>query len=162
MKGIVINKFHGDADLFQEGVDFIESYTGIRVAGVIPHMMNHGIEEEDMDRPISEAPAGTDVYDTWAAHVKAHVDWPFIMSIDRTGRWIDYERIATGHSIFHVHSNSKRAADGPKSVTAMYITLPFIGGLIGLAMYGVALLFTDESERARCSHQFSSSWQALR
>ena len=25
----------------------------------------------------------------------------------------------------------------------MYITLPFIGGLIGLAMYGVALLFTD-------------------
>lgn len=30
-----------------------------------------------------------------------------------------------------------------KSVTAMYIALPFIGGLIGLAMYGVALLFTD-------------------
>ena len=30
-----------------------------------------------------------------------------------------------------------------KSVTAMYIALPFIGGLIGLAMYGVAMLFTD-------------------
>ena len=81
VKGIVINKFHGDAALFQEGVDFIESYTGIRVAGVIPHMMNHGIEEEDMDRPISEALAGTDVYDAWATHVKAHIDWPFIMSI---------------------------------------------------------------------------------
>ena len=81
VKGIIINKFHGDAALFQEGVDFIESYTGIRVAGVIPHKMNHGIEEEDMDRPMSEAPAGTDVYDAWAAHVKAHVDWPFIKSI---------------------------------------------------------------------------------
>ena len=30
-----------------------------------------------------------------------------------------------------------------KSVTAMYIALPFIGGLIGFAMYGVALLFMD-------------------
>ena len=30
-----------------------------------------------------------------------------------------------------------------KDVTGMYIALPFIGGLIGLAMYGVAVLFTD-------------------
>ncbi len=30
-----------------------------------------------------------------------------------------------------------------KDVTAMYIALPFVGGLIGLAMYGVAVLFTD-------------------
>ncbi|WHT48373.1 cobyric acid synthase [Sporosarcina thermotolerans] len=51
VKGIVINKFHGDVALFEEGIDFIETYTGIRVVGVIPHMMNHGIEEEDTDRP---------------------------------------------------------------------------------------------------------------
>lgn len=81
VKGILINKFHGDVALFQEGVDFIETYTGIRVAGVIPHKMNHGIEEEDMDRPIAEAPAGTDVYHAWAAHIKAHIDWPFVKSI---------------------------------------------------------------------------------
>ena len=30
-----------------------------------------------------------------------------------------------------------------KDVTGMYIALPFVGGLIGLAMYGVAVLFTD-------------------
>lgn len=81
VKGIIINKFHGDTALFQEGVDFIESHTGIRVAGVIPHKMNHGIEEEDMDRPMTEAPAGTDVYDAWAAHVKAHLDWPFVLGL---------------------------------------------------------------------------------
>lgn len=81
VKGIIINKFHGDAALFQEGVDVIETYTGIRVAGVIPHKMNHGIEEEDVDRPLIEAPAGTDVYDAWAKHVKAHVDWPFVLSV---------------------------------------------------------------------------------
>lgn len=81
VKGIIINKFHGDVALFEDGVAFIESYTGIRVAGVIPHMMNHGIEEEDMDRVSSIAPAGVDVYDAWAAHIKAHVDWPFVLDI---------------------------------------------------------------------------------
>ncbi|HEX5564223.1 MAG TPA: adenosylcobinamide-GDP ribazoletransferase [Sporosarcina sp.] len=30
-----------------------------------------------------------------------------------------------------------------KDVTAMYISLPIVGGLIGIAMYGVAVLFTD-------------------
>lgn len=30
-----------------------------------------------------------------------------------------------------------------KDVTGMYVALPFIGGLIGIAMYGVAMLFTD-------------------
>lgn len=30
-----------------------------------------------------------------------------------------------------------------KDVTAMYIALPFVGGLIGLAMFGTALLFVD-------------------
>lgn len=81
VKGIIINKFYGDTALFQEGVDFIESYTGIRVAGVIPHMMNHGIEEEDMDRAQSKSPVDVDVYDEWAAHVKRHIDWPFVLSI---------------------------------------------------------------------------------
>ncbi|WOV87958.1 cobyric acid synthase [Sporosarcina oncorhynchi] len=81
VKGIIINKFHGDVSLFAEGVDFIESYTGIRVVGVVPHMMDHGIEEEDMDRVASIAPADVDVYDAWAAHIKAHLDWPFVLDI---------------------------------------------------------------------------------
>ncbi|MDW0116423.1 cobyric acid synthase [Sporosarcina thermotolerans] len=81
VKGIVINKFHGDVALFEEGIDFIETYTGIRVVGVIPHMMNHGIEEEDTDRPQQKAPAGVDIYDEWAKHVKAHIDWPYLLSV---------------------------------------------------------------------------------
>ena len=81
VKGIIINKFHGDVSLFAEGVDFIESYTGIRVVGVVPHLMDHGIEEEDMDRVASIAPADIDVYDAWAAHIKAHLDWPFVLTL---------------------------------------------------------------------------------
>ncbi len=81
VKGILINKFHGDSSLFKEGVEFIESYTGIPVVGVIPYKVDHGIEEEDMERPIVMAPYAVDVYDEWAKHVKAHLDWSLIKRI---------------------------------------------------------------------------------
>ncbi|QTD40724.1 cobyric acid synthase [Sporosarcina sp. Te-1] len=81
VKAIIINKFHGDVGLFRDGIEFIESYTGIRVAGVIPFKGDHGIEEEDMERPVREAPRGLDRYDEWAAHIQSHVDWPFLKSL---------------------------------------------------------------------------------
>ena len=71
----------GTVSLFQEGIEFIESYTGIPVIGVIPYKANHGIEEEDVDRPVEKAPVDTDIYDAWAAHVKAHLDWPLMKEI---------------------------------------------------------------------------------
>ncbi len=81
IKAIIINKFHGDISLFQEGVEFIESYTGVPVAGVIPYKGNHGIEEEDTDRPVTQAPMGIDVYDAWANHVKANLDWSLMKKV---------------------------------------------------------------------------------
>lgn len=81
VKGIIINKFHGDIASFQEGVDFIESYTGIPVVGVIPFKGDHGIEEEDADRPVTKAPLDVDIYEEWAAHVQHHLDWEKVKEI---------------------------------------------------------------------------------
>ncbi|MCZ2260693.1 cobyric acid synthase [Sporosarcina sp. G11-34] len=81
VKAIIINKFHGDLSLFREGVEFIEEYTGIPVVGVIPYKLDHGIEEEDANRPFVEAPVGVDIYDAWAAHVKGHLNWPLMKEI---------------------------------------------------------------------------------
>lgn len=81
VKGIIINKFHGDIDAFQEGVTFIESYTGIPVVGIIPYKANHGIEEEDSARPLTESPSNVDVYDEWANHVKHHLNWSLVKQI---------------------------------------------------------------------------------
>ena len=47
IKGIVINKFRGDARLFQEGKEIIQELTGKPVVGVLPYFQDLYIEEED-------------------------------------------------------------------------------------------------------------------
>ncbi|KIL49718.1 cobyric acid synthase [Jeotgalibacillus soli] len=47
VKGIIINKFRGDRSLFDDGVKWIEEHTGVPVLGVLPHLGDHGIEQED-------------------------------------------------------------------------------------------------------------------
>ena len=46
VKGIVINKFRGDINILQPGLEMIEKKTGIPVVGVIP-MLKVDIEDED-------------------------------------------------------------------------------------------------------------------
>ncbi|PIF02220.1 MAG: cobyric acid synthase CobQ [Draconibacterium sp.] len=47
IKGIIINKFRGDINLFDEGRKIIKEITGVPVLGVIPAFNHIQIEEED-------------------------------------------------------------------------------------------------------------------
>ncbi|SFD48028.1 adenosylcobyric acid synthase (glutamine-hydrolysing) [Chitinophaga sp. CF118] len=47
IKGIIINKFRGDARLFETGKKLIEDLCGIPVVGVVPYRKDIHIEEED-------------------------------------------------------------------------------------------------------------------
>jgi adenosylcobyric acid synthase len=47
VKGIIFNKFRGDLSLFEDGVKFIEEYTGVKVVGVMPYLKNIKVENED-------------------------------------------------------------------------------------------------------------------
>jgi adenosylcobyric acid synthase len=47
IKGIIINKFRGDATLFEEGKKIIEELCGVPVIGVLPYFRDIFIEEED-------------------------------------------------------------------------------------------------------------------
>lgn len=47
VKGIIINKFRGDLDLLKPALDFLEEKTGKPVIGVVPHLDQLGIDDED-------------------------------------------------------------------------------------------------------------------
>ncbi|MDP2877553.1 MAG: cobyric acid synthase, partial [Holophaga sp.] len=44
--GIVVNRFRGDAALFEDGIEILETRTGLPVLALIPHV-EHGLDEED-------------------------------------------------------------------------------------------------------------------
>lgn len=47
VKGLIFNQFRGDISLFEDGVRWIEDYTGIKVVGVLPYFHDINIEGED-------------------------------------------------------------------------------------------------------------------
>ena len=47
IKGFIINRFRGDATLFDEGIDYIEKRTGLPVLGLVPFYYHIDIESED-------------------------------------------------------------------------------------------------------------------
>lgn len=47
VKGLIINKFRGDVTLLTPALDFLEEKTGKPVLGVVPHIEQLGIDEED-------------------------------------------------------------------------------------------------------------------
>lgn len=44
--GIVVNRFRGDATLFDDGIRILEEKTGLPVLALLPHL-EHGLDEED-------------------------------------------------------------------------------------------------------------------
>lgn len=64
VKGIIINKFRGDITLLQPALAFLEKKTGKPVVGVIPHLEDLGIEDEDsvsLDEKTVTATADLDI-----------------------------------------------------------------------------------------------------
>ncbi len=70
IRGFVINKFRGDVSLLMPGIEMIERRIGIPCAGVIPHMHNLGLEEEDSVAMEDRRTASRTMGRTWCRYVR--------------------------------------------------------------------------------------------
>jgi len=69
IKGLVVNKFRGDPDLFTDGIRFLEEHSGVPVLGVLPYLRDHGIPEEDAAALGERVPVREDVVDIAVVHL---------------------------------------------------------------------------------------------
>lgn len=90
VKGLIINKFHGDPLLFEEGKQWLEDHTGVPVLAVLPYLADHQLEEEDALSPPTNKRQQAEqtlmndketTYNQLAAHLQKYLDWKRFMAI---------------------------------------------------------------------------------
>jgi adenosylcobyric acid synthase len=110
VKGLIVNKFRGDASLFTSGIDFLEKETGKPVLGVIPYLKNMNIAQEDSvyldercDRGVS---GGLDVVVIRLPHISNFDDFEPLESDGCSLRYVD-NLLELGHPHLVVIPGSK-------------------------------------------------------
>lgn len=87
VKGIIINKFLGDIELFQNGIDWLEERANVPVLGVVPYYSEMMIEAEDsLSQQLTQTHRHSSeqrdiAYKRFAEHVSRYVDIEQIVSI---------------------------------------------------------------------------------
>ena len=86
VKGIIINKFRGDASILEPGLEFVRKKTGIPVLGVLPWLKDLDLPAEDSVALHSRAK----VSDLISAHRKIQVG---ILKLPRISNFTDFDAL---------------------------------------------------------------------
>jgi len=95
VRGLIVNKFRGDARLFDDGVKILEAHSGIRVLGVVPFVRDLRIADEDsvaLDNAnrVSQSASGIDIAVIRLPHISNFDDFdPLRAEADVTVRFVD-------------------------------------------------------------------------
>ncbi|MBL0224016.1 MAG: cobyric acid synthase [Geobacteraceae bacterium] len=88
IKGIIINKFRGDASILQPGLDFVLERTGIPVLGVLPWMSDLSLPAEDSIALTSRSK----VVSIIAGHKRIHIG---VLKLPRISNFTDFDALQT-------------------------------------------------------------------
>ena len=91
VKGVIVNKFRGDIEIFRPGISLLEEKSGKPVVGVLPYL-SINIEEEDSlvrtsiakpanDGKMDDAAFRETQYDILASAVREHLNMPYIYDV---------------------------------------------------------------------------------
>ena len=69
MRGLIVNKFRGDEELFKNGIRMLEQRGRMPVLGVLPYLHDHGIPEEDAAMLQESPPSGQGLLDVVVIHL---------------------------------------------------------------------------------------------
>jgi adenosylcobyric acid synthase len=69
VKALVVNKFRGDLNLFQDGLHILEERSRKPWLGVIPYLKDHGVPDEDAASIVSTSPDPADKLDVAVIHL---------------------------------------------------------------------------------------------
>lgn len=91
VKGVIVNKFRGDIELFRPGIAMLEEKCGKKVIGVLPYLNADIAEEDSLVRDGRVKPADTGIikdaayrnkqYDIIADGIRKNLDMPLIYQI---------------------------------------------------------------------------------
>ena len=90
VRGIIFNKFRGDIELFAPAVEWTESYTGVKVLGVVPFARNVILQAEDSLSEVAndrlrkfseKLITGEEAFDAMADLLKTNLDINFLRGL---------------------------------------------------------------------------------
>lgn len=84
IKGIIINKFRGDVDVLNTGIDFIEQRTGVPVLGILPWFADISLPAEDSVALGSRSK----VVSIMSAHKKINIG---VLRLPRISNYTDFD-----------------------------------------------------------------------
>jgi adenosylcobyric acid synthase len=117
VRGVIINRFRGDASLFADGVTFLERRTGIPVLGVIPFMRDLTLDQEDgLDphsrRSVEFTPDHVNIAVVLLPHMSNVTDFnPLIHEPDVKLRYVSSPRQLVGADVVMIPGSKNTQAD---------------------------------------------------